>query len=292
MQFTPVPARSWLAEAWRHKTSVLTAVLALVSLSLAHYAGFLVKVPLQIVAVAGAPLAKGVTATFLFYVFFCAVSARVLAAVVQLMALPFVALGDRLGRGFGWKMSWPQQRRFVRTHTATIKWEGMTWFLLQSLLFLLMMLAIYVQFEDTWLSLSLIAGAIVLVVLSGLVRAGFFLQPKPGPFVRKARQRPARKGRLTSAILVTLTGALVVVAFIMGMMRASLLRDQEPHMVVTKEFTGMAAVIASSDEALLLFQKQDRTPGSAVRYVFSTPEFTTSVETRRVFPPIGAGNAK
>lgn len=70
----------------------------------------------------------------------------------------------------------------------------------------------------------------------------------------------------------------------MGSMRASLLRDQEPQMTMTKDFTGMATVIASSEGALLLFQKQ----GIDFRYIYSTPEFTTSIETKPVFPPIGS----
>jgi hypothetical protein len=186
------------------------------------------------------------------------------------------------------KLSWSRQRRFVRSHTSTIRWEGLAWLLVQGILFLLMMLAIYLKFEGTWVSVLLLAGAIVPVVLTGLVRAGFSLQPKPRTFARKARTRPAYQGRVASAVLVTVTGAFVIVAFIMGVMRASLLRDQEPQMIVSKEFTGMAAVIASSDGALLLYQKLDGRPDSPVRYVYSTPEFTASVETKGVFPPIGA----
>jgi len=62
------------------------------------------------------------------------------------------------------------------------------------------------------------------------------------------------------------------------------LRNDEPHMIVTKEFTGNANVIASADGALLLFQKQ----GDEFRYIYSSPEFTASMETKPAFPPIGA----
>jgi hypothetical protein len=284
MPITFLPGRSWLHEAWHHKTSVLAGVLAIVSLSLAHYAGFLMKVPLQIVAVAGMPLAKGVTATFLFYVFFCAVFARVLASMLQLVVLPFLAVTDRLERGFRRRMDWPHQRRFVRSHSQTIKWEGYIWIAIQALLFLLLMLAIYVKFTITWISGVGLLTSIVLIVLSGLVRSGFFLQPIPNTFIRKIKSRPARSGHVASAAFVTTTAALIIVAFFMGSMRASLLRDQGPHMIVTKEFTGMATVIASSEGAILLFQKQD----AELRYIYSAPEFTASIETKSVFPPIGS----
>lgn len=288
MQDIPVPGRAWLHEAWHHKTSVLGGALAIVSLSLAHYAGFLMKVPLQIVAVAGMPLAKGVTATFLFYVFFCAVFARVLTSMLQLIALPCLAATDRLGRGFRRRMDWAHQRRFVRSHSQTIKWEGYIWTVLQASLFLLLMLAIYVKFTMTWISGFGLFTSIVFVVLSGLVRSGFFLQPKPSTFIRKIKTRPARSGRAASAAFVTTTAALIVVAFFMGSMRASLLRDQEPHMIVAKEFTGMATVIASSEGTLLLFQKQM----GELRYIYSAPEFTASMETNSVFSPIGTNKER
>lgn len=283
MEFISIPGRSWIYEAWHHKTSLLGGVLAIVSLSLAHYAGFLMKVPLQIVAVAGMPLAKGVTATFLFYVFFCTVFARVLISMLQLVALPFLAVTDRLERGFRRRMDWPHQRRFVRSHSQTIKWEGYIWIFIQAFSFLLLMLGIYVKFTITWISGVGLFTSIVLIVLSGLVRSGFFLQPKLNTFIRKIKTRPARSGRAASAVFVTITAALIIVAFFMGSMRASLLRDQEPHMIVTKEFTDVATVIASSEGALLLFQKQ----GIEFRYIYSAPEFTASMETKPVFPPIG-----
>lgn len=284
MQFSFHPRRTCLMEVWHHKASVLGGVLAIISLSLAHYAGFLMKVPLQIISVAGMPLAKGVTATFLFYMFFCAVFARVITSILQLVVLPFFALTDRLERGFRRKMDWKHQRRFVRSHTQTIKWEGYIWIVIQALLFLLLMLGIYVNFAITWLSGFGIVASIVLSFLSWLLRAKFFLQPIPRIFYRKIKSRPARSGQTVSAAFVTATAAMIIVAFFMGSMRAKLLRDQHPQMTMTKSFTGMATILASSEEALLLYQKH----GDDYRYVYSTTEFTTSVETKQVFSPIGS----
>ncbi|UMR31598.1 hypothetical protein MJ904_05105 [Massilia sp. MB5] len=284
MQNVSLHGRSWLHEAWRHKASVVGGVLAIISLSLAHYAGFLIKVPLQIVAVAGMPLAKGVTATFLFYVFFCAVFARVLTSILQLALLPLFALTDRFGFGFRREMDWTHQRRFVRSHTGTIKWEGFVWIAIQALMFLLMMLSIYVEFAGTWTAVAGLFASIVLILLTGLLRAGFYLQPKPRSFIKKIKTRRARSGRTASAAFATATAALIVVAFFMGAMRANLLRDQQAHPIVAKDFTGKAAVIASSEGALLLLQKQ----GQELRYIYSTAEFTASMETKPVFTPLGS----
>lgn len=270
----------WVHKILDHKASLIGGVLAIISLSLAHYAGFLMKVPLQIVAVAGGSLAKGVTATFLFYLFFCAVSARVIASVLLIALLPALAIQDRLEGGIRREMSWSSQRRFVRSHTRTIKWENYIWLFIQSLIFLLLMLAIYVKFSMTWISGLVLIGSVLLIALSGLVRSGFFLQPKWKTFVRKNKSRPARFSRVVSASIVTVTGALIVVAFLLGGMRGNLLRSQEPGLVLTKDFVGMATVIASSGDELLLFQKK----GNDFRYIYSAAGFTASFETAPVFP--------
>jgi len=280
MQRVFLSGRNWLNAAWHHKAPIFGGVLAVISLSLTHYAGFLMTFPPQVVAVAGLPLAKGVTATFLFYVFLCTVSARVLTSMLQLITLPFFAVSDRLERGLRRKMDWAHQRRFVRSHSQTIKWEGFFWIAVQAFFFLLLMLGIYVRFTITWVSGIALFTSIVFVILSGLVRAKFFLQPKPRIFSRKIKTRPARYGHAVSAAFVTATAFLIVVAFFLGGMRASLLRDQVPQMTVTKEFTGMATVIASSEGALLMAQKQ----GEDLRYVYSSPEFSTTIEAKPVFP--------
>lgn len=155
---------------------------------------------------------------------------------------------------------------------------------MQAILFFLMMLAIYVEFTFTWVSGSVLIMSIPLVILSGLVRSGYFLQPKYQIFMRKIKARRLRFGQVVSATFVTTTAALIVVAFAMGIMRASLLRSQTPHRITAKDFVGTANVIASSDGALLLYQKK----GVDFRYLYFCPEFTTSVETRPVFPPIGS----
>lgn len=279
MQVNFSTRQNWIYQIWNYKSSIIAGILAIASLSLAHYAGFLMKVPLQIVAVAGMPLAKGVTATFLFYLFFCAVFARVMVSMLQLFLLPFFFFFYRFESGIRRKMNWTHQRRFVRSHSRTIKWEGYIWLLIQALFFLLLMLGIYVKFAITLANGIALFASLLFIIFSGLVRSGFFLQPKFHTFIRKIRSRPARSGRSVSGAFVTATGALIIVSFLLGGMRANLLREEEPHFVMAKEFSGKATVIASSEDELLLFQKE----GSELRYIYFAKEFTTTLETKPVF---------
>lgn len=286
MQVNSLSNRDWLDQIWNYKSSIVSGLLAIVSLSLAHYAGFLMKVPLQIVAVAGIPLAKGITATFLFYLFFCAVSARVITSILQIIVLPFLAVMNRVDPGIHRKMNWGRQRRFVRSHSRTIKWEGYIWLFIQALFFLLLMLGVYVKFAVTLENGIVLFLSLVLVVLSGLLRSGFFLQPNLKTFFRKIRARPARSGRAASGIFATTTSALIIISFLLGGMRASLLREQAPHFVMTKEFSGSATIIASSEGALLLFQKS----GKELRYIYFANNFATTLETKPVFGSLNISN--
>lgn len=270
---------TWISHLLRHKASVIGGIFAIISLSLSHYAGFLSNVPLQIVSVAGSPLAKSVTTTFLFHMFFCAVFARVITSVLQVVILPYFILNDRIEAGMRSKMSLANLKRFIRAHKRTIKWEGVVWTGLQFIIFLLLVLGIYIKFSLNWISGVGIFVALILITVTGLVRAEFFLQPKIRVFFRKCRRRPSRAGKLTSAVFATATVTLVIVAFLLGVMRASLLRDQKEYAVITREFNGIASVIASSGDEILFFQKKD----GEFRYVYSAPNFTVSFESKPVF---------
>ena len=139
MQFSYLFNRRILSQAWNYKLSAIGGVFALASLSLAHYAGFLMVFPLPILAIAGLTLAKGVTATFLFYVFFIAICARVFTSLFVLFLLPVWTLVDRCQRVSRKLLNFSSQRRFVRSHTRTINSEGYFWLLMQALMFVLRM---------------------------------------------------------------------------------------------------------------------------------------------------------
>lgn len=144
--------------------------------------------------------------------------------------------------------------------------------------------AIYVKFNIGWFSGIALVASLLLVLLTGLVRSGFFLQPKIKVFIRKIKGRPVFGRRAASAIIVTPAGASIVVSFILGVMRADLLRNQNPQIVIMEKFSAMAAVIASSESELLIFQKK----GVESRYVYFAPNFITAIESKDVFPPIGS----
>ena len=50
-----------------HKGRLLNTFFTLTAVSLAHYAGFIMELPLQIMAASGGALATGVIASFVFY---------------------------------------------------------------------------------------------------------------------------------------------------------------------------------------------------------------------------------
>ena len=147
------------------------------------------------------------------------------------------------------------------------------------------MLLLYVKFTASiFLGFELVVSLVV-VFLSWLIRSGFLLQPNISVFIRKIKGRSAHSIRAKSAAFITGTTVLVLVAFFMGNKRMTLLLAQYPQMTSTEKFTGMANILASSGNALLLFQKQEK----EIRYIYSSPEFTTSVESiNSGFPQIAS----
>ena len=122
----------------------------------------------------------------------------------------------------------------VRQHSETIRLEGHVWPLFQIPLFLIILLGLYVDFTLNWTSGILIAISMVLGMASYLVRFGFFLQPKPVIFVQKVRERVVRYGKVASAAFVTTSASFVIVAFIMGSLRADLLQTFQDRILTTE----------------------------------------------------------
>lgn len=283
-----VANHKWVLEAWRQKATLASGLLTITSLSLAHYAGFMMAVPMQILAIAGLPLAKGVTATFLFYLFLCAAISRVFTAISLAIFGPFLvaALLPRIigKRNPGWR----EKKQFVMTHRQMLRKEVIFSQLIHALLFPFLVVSLYVQRTTTLHSATLFSLAATLLLVAFLIRSEFLLQLKWKPFIRKVKTRPRVGGRTGSAAFVTLVTTLIVASFFLGKWRMELLQSQNPGETVTTSFSGAATLLASSDRSILLYQKE----GDAERYIYSSPEFTTSFESRAgVFSPMNRHEA-
>lgn len=256
-----------------HKGRLLNTFFALAAISLAHYAGFILWLPLQIMAASGGALAAGVTATFVFYVALCAVVSRVVIGMVQPFLLLYLVGAGRVEQGYSLQ-SWKKKRKFVRSYNNLMDNEGYYWLSAQVLLFVTFLPTIYLEFTLTWksgLGLLIVLFFISLVVL---LRARFLLSLSWTFFVRRFENRTASKNNMASALLVSIASALVVASFVMGSMRMASLKSAQPQQITNEYFTGYANLIASSGSSTLLYEHAE---GKA-RYIYVTSDYALAVE--------------
>lgn len=264
-----------------YKRKIVMAVLAVFSISLAHYAGFVMQLPLPILAAAGSAMAPGVTAAFLFYLALCSIFARVMVSVMQFIYLPGMIIVDRVR--FGKLISIQKKRKYVRTYHELLQKEGLLWFSAQIFITVVGMFAVYANVPATLRTGFIILISVLLVAVAILFRARYFLILKTGRFIERWNKSSTFRANTATAMMVTLPAVLVVIAFVSGALRIKLLENTEPQQVTNCYFSGYARLLVSSGSASLLLQET----GQKKRYIYSTPEYVVSVESMaNTFPQL------
>lgn len=263
-----------------HKGRILTSLLAIASVSLAHYAGFVIGLPLQIVAAAGGAMAPGVTTTFLFYVALCVVLARVAVGVLQIFLLPQVLFTDRAEHGYKLQ-GIRKKRKYIRSYNRLQRNEGYIWFGLQALIFIACLLGLYIDFKFTWQSGVAVLLALFFIALSGAFRARFLLILNWTLFIKRIKHRNSFRLNAASAVFVTIASALVITSFFIGSMRMSMLKKANPQQITNQYFAGYAKLLASSGSSTLLFEEDE----NRARYIYATSEYALAIESKpKEFP--------
>lgn len=265
-----------------HRGRISNGILAAVSIALAHYAGFVFNLPLQILAASGRSLAPGVTATFLFYVGLCAVVARVGIGILQPILLLQLLTTDRVEHGIELS-NIRKKRKYVRSYHQLLKNEGSVWLVCQAILFTTLILWLYIDFTLTWTSGLSVLTALLLIVITGLFRSKFLLMPRWVVFKKRLKNSSSSQANVASAAFVTITSALVVTSFLMGHMRMELLVKSAPQQITNDYFSGYAKLIANSGSSTLLLEEND----GNYRYIYVTSEYALTVESKpKSFPAL------
>jgi len=258
-------------------------VMSLISISLAHYAGFLSNAPIPVVTAAGGDLIIGVTGTFIFYISFCAV----ISMVIVNFALPpisvFGVFASRAMHGLKFK-NISGKKKFIKEYNSAMEKERPFCTVAQALFLLILIPGLYLDFEFSMLSASVLALAIVLIVLSWLFRAKFLLVLNVKNFVKRVKSRPSEKINMASATLFTVVSVSVLAAFVLGAMRIDMLMNSPSQQITTPYFKGYANLLASSGSSVLILEKHE---GQA-RFMYLTPDYALSIESEAgAFPLLG-----
>jgi len=256
-----------------HKWRILAIFLALVSVSIAHYAGFIMHIPTRIVAVSGATLIPGVTAIFLFYLSLSTVVSRVFFTVI----LPFVWLAVTILSRFsnGLVLStFGNKKGFVSSCKGLVANEGLLSYCFQALMSITLMFGLYTDFSFSWRDFFWGCGAFSLFLFLWLLRSGFVCQPNWSKFCLKFKKRQSVKFSVIASAFVTGGSLLVVASFFLGMMRAEQLRSAKPVNITSVNYTGVANVLASTGSATLITGKDE----NGFWYIYATKDMSVLAE--------------
>lgn len=262
------------------KGRIVGIIVSVVSISLAHYAGFLSIIPLQIVAASGSDLAFGVTATFLFYISLSAIMARVIVGIFLPLVLPAIVIAGRIEHGIRLK-SLSKKKKFVKSYNVLLESENLFVVASQLVIFTFILFGLYLEPKPTWSSVTLIIVVLILVILSGLFRAKFLLVFDINKYISMINKRPVEKVNAVSALFFTVVAAMVVFSYVIGLMRINTLISSQPQQITNRYFKGYANLLASSGSSALLYQKQNGNE----RYMYLTADYALAVESKpKSFP--------
>lgn len=265
-----------------HKLKVLTSILTLTSICFAHYAGFILYLPTQIVAAASSSLATGITLTFLSYVMICAVFARVIVGFFQTFLPPITLLITRFENGVNLK-AMKRKIKYVESYDGVLKMDSIVWLFFQMMTFIFLLLVLYVDVNYSNRGLGLFLLVSLFMILSWALRSKLLLVGNINGFIRRIKRRQKFKANAISASLLTFATTLILVSFLMGKMRVNMLKEASPQQITNSYFIGYANLLASSGTASLLLERD----GDYRRYIYATSEFVLTVESEpKHFPKL------
>ena len=250
------------------KEKTITFLLSLISITFAHYAGFLSSIPLPIVAAAGADLALGVTATFTFYISLCAILSKIISYIIMTLVSPVVIALYRAECGFK-LLKFNQKRKYIENYKRYLKNENWISIVLQLIVFIIAIKAIYFEFEFTIKSISISIIGFIFIIISGLLKANFFLSSNLKSYKKRIRIREKEKINAIHSFLLTSILTLLLISYISGVMREEMLANAAQQQITNKYFCGYASLIASSGDSVLILEKE----GKLKRYMYLTKDY-------------------
>ena len=154
----------------------------------------------------------------------------------------------------------------------------------QALFILILMSGLYIDFEFSLLSASVLSLATVLIVLSLLFRSKFLLVLSAKKLSKRLKSRPSEKVNMASETLFTIVSASVVAAFVLGAMRINMLINSSPQQITTPYFKGYGNLLASSGSSVFILERSE----DQERYMYLTPDYALSIESETgTFPLLG-----
>lgn len=271
---------------WRTKKGWISATLTLTSMSMAHYIGFVLELPKELIAAAGHSLILDVTGPFILYLLLSIGFSRVLTGFLYFLAPLALVIGDRLQAG-GKKLTWPEGRKFIRSHNGSMFAEPYALSLIQLIFAIALLFTLYIGFRLSLnTGIALFAYAFI-VFLAILLRAGIFNRLRIFHSLRLLPKRRIYREKFLLAFFVAAASALVILSFSVGYERMRLLMSTPDRQIATRHYSGYAKFLAGSDGMLLIVENST----NGRRFILFKPNYAMGIEDKKAaFPPLSKTN--
>lgn len=259
---------------------LLGSFIALLSVGTAHYIGFFLEVPIQIFSTVGGSFAQSVTTKFLFYAVACAAMARFFVHSLISVYLISIISFDRIIqiRRLNSVSKFYKNYKIVKAYKDTVKDEGVIQIISQVIIFIMLMLAFYLNFVLATISVW-VAGVFLLSLFAIALRTEMFLMP-PKYYLNRIKNKERKRFRMHNvpSFIVGLVGIAIFLAFFAGKMRAEYIRSFSASSFSNTYFTGYVQVFATTDNSVLLYESKTKDKVKHHRYLYFTDNYGLTYE--------------
>ena len=243
----------------------LRGVLALLSIVVTHYAGFLYKVPSVMISIAAVEFFPTFSALFAFYLAFSYATARVFGFLLsQIAAISYISVGSIIFR-YG---KFLKIKRYLKLYKARLKEESDLYWMFVVLLFCFFFSFAYIRTVTFEFSGFFIFCVVVILVAAILKTDILVISPVAiaRRMVNKLRLKYRRE--MLASYMFVFVGVVLALSYYTGVLRFERLQGEEAVEVASGGFTGSVKILISNADGILAIEENDE----VFNYVYASGE--------------------
>lgn len=261
---------------------IISGLITFFSISFAHYAGFFMQVPVELVSVFRTAFLIPTTTSFIFYSTLSSVISLIVLFILYSCVFCVLLLVNRITLFFINKnlknILW-----FVRVYNRAVDGESFITFCFRILAFIMFMFMVYMNASLTTKGWFFLIALIFVIFLSILIRTKYLLVFNHKMFLYKVSNYPRFRVRFFSVSLFCLASLLIICSFFIGVMRMNYLLDQKSVLVNRGCFVGSGKILANDGDRLLLAETKEG-DDKIFRFVFFDNNQVVSLGDQSISP--------
>jgi hypothetical protein len=232
----------------------LKGVLALLSVVVTHYAGFLYKIPSVMISVAAVEFFPTFSALFAFYLAFSYATARVFGFLLsQIAAISYISVGSIVFR-YG---KFLKIKRYLKLYKDRMKEENNLYWVFVVLLFCLFFSFAYVR-AVTFEFSGFFIFCVVVIFVAAVLKTDI-LVISPMSIARRAVNKLRLKYRreMLASYMFVLVGIVLALSYYTGVLRFERLQGEKAVEFKSSGFNGSIKILISNADAVLAIEEND-----------------------------------